>query len=69
MLVSKKAVIERKWREHEQQMDEFRESCFRLISHPELTAEQLATVVQKAAAAQRAHEETKAKLQKEGYRV
>lgn len=69
MLVSKKAAIERMWREHEKQMDRFRESCFRLISHPEVTAEQLATVVHKAAAAQKAHEEAKAKLQKEGYRV
>lgn len=69
MLVSRQAVILRKWREHLQNMQDFKNSTFALISHPEATPEQIELVVFKAREMQREHEAMKRQLMKEGYEV
>lgn len=69
MLVSKKAVILRKWREHLQNMQDFKNSAFALIAHPEATPEQIELVVFKAREMQKEHDEMKHRLIREGYSV
>jgi len=67
MLVDKKIVIRQKWREHLQNMQDFKNSAFTLISHPEATPEQIELVVFKARELQKKHEAMKHRLMKEGY--
>ena len=69
MLVSKKEVIARKWREHLCNMQDFKNSAFALIAHPEATPEQIEVVVFKAREMQKEHEAMKHRLIKEGYEV
>lgn len=69
MLVSRQTVILRKWREHLQNMQDFKNSAFALIAHPEATPEQIELVVFKAREMQKEHEEMKHRLMKEGYEV
>ena len=69
MLVSKKEVIRRKWREHLCNMQDFKNSAFALIAHPEATPEQIEVVVFKAREMQKEHEAMKHRLIKEGYEV
>jgi hypothetical protein len=69
MLVSKKHIILRHWREHLQNMQDFKNSAFALIAHPEATPEQIGLVVFKAREMQKEHNEMKHRLIKEGYEV
>lgn len=69
MLVSKKNIILRKWREHLQNMQDFKNSAFALIAHPEATPEQIELVVFKAREMQKEHEEMKHRLMKAGFEV
>ena len=69
MLVSKRTAILSKWREHLQNMQDFKNSAFALIAHPEATPEQIELVVFKAREMQKEHEEMKRQLIKEGYEV
>ena len=69
MLVSRQAVILRKWREHLQNMQDFKNSAFALIAHPEATPEQIELVVFKAREMQKEHEAMKHRLMKEGYEI
>ena len=69
MLVSKKAEILRKWREHLCNMQDFKNSTFALIAHPDATPEQLGVVITKAREMQEQHEAMKHRLMKEGYEV
>ena len=69
MLVSKKLIILRKWREHLQNMQDFKNTTFKLIAHPEATPEQIELVVFKAREMQKEHDEMKRQLMKEGYDV
>ena len=69
MLVSKKNIILRKWREHLQNMQDFKNSAFALIAHPEATPEQIEVVVFKAREMQKEHEAMKQRLMEAGYEV
>ena len=69
MLVSKKTAIMRKWREHLCNMQDFKNSTFALIAHPDATPEQLGVVITKAREMQKEHEAMKNRLIKEGYEV
>ena len=69
MLVSKKAETLRKWREYERNMQDFKNSTFALIAHPDATPEQLGVVISQARDMQERYEAMKHKLMKEGYEV
>ena len=69
MLVSKKQIILRKWREHLCNMQDFKNSAFALIAHPEATPEQIEVVVFKAREMQKQHEAMKQQLMEAGFEV
>lgn len=69
MLVSKKLVTLHKWNMHLRNMQDFKNSAFALIAHPEATPEQIELVVFKAREMQKEHDEMKRQLIKEGYDV
>lgn len=69
MLVSKKAEILRKWREHLCNMQDFKNSAFALIAHPEATPEQIELVVFKAREMQEQHDAMKQQLMEAGFEV
>lgn len=65
----KDVAVMRKWREHLQNMQDFKNSAFNLIAHPDATPEQVMTVVIKARAVQEAHYQTVNLMRKKGWPV
>ena len=65
----KDMAVMRKWREHERNLQAFKNSAFDLIAHPDATPEQVMTVVIKAQAVQNAHYQIVNMMRKKGWPV
>lgn len=65
----KDVTVLRKWREHEHNFQEFKNSTFALIAHPDATPEQIALVVLKAREAQEGHFAALNLMREKGYPV
>lgn len=52
MQVSKGAVVLRKWREHRARVQEMKDKCWLVLSHPDSTPEQLQVIRQVALSTQ-----------------